>query len=236
MKLKEWTDKHFELLIILGISTLILVVAGGIFLTRSLADRAPGQTTQVTEGKPDFEDANYLASFVSTLINLPSDESPIVASVTDSDKLKTNPFLAQAQNGDKILVYKSINKAILFRPTTAKIIEIASLSATESAESSPSATQTVQNVEVVIKNGTTTKGLAAQTKPLVEKVKEGVKVTKTENAEKTDYEKTIVVALDKSLSEIAGEIAKAVSGEVLEALPEGEKDSGGQIIVILGGK
>ncbi|MEO5948918.1 MAG: hypothetical protein ABIP74_00790 [Candidatus Saccharimonas sp.] len=54
---------------------------------------------------------------------LPSDEVPALLTVTDSSKLTTQ-FLKQSQNGDRILVYKNHQKAIIYRPSVDRIIDI----------------------------------------------------------------------------------------------------------------
>jgi hypothetical protein len=68
-----------------------------------------------------------LLTKVSTLTVLPSGETPTVATVTDITKLKGQAFFVNAQNGDKVLIYTGAKKAYLYRPSTAKIINIAPL-------------------------------------------------------------------------------------------------------------
>ena len=46
---------------------------------------------------------------------------PTLATVTDKSKLQT-PFLQQADNGDKILIYERAGVAIIYRPSIDRII------------------------------------------------------------------------------------------------------------------
>ncbi|MFA6325041.1 MAG: hypothetical protein WCX46_02325 [Candidatus Paceibacterota bacterium] len=69
-----------------------------------------------------------LVSTVSKLIMLPEGESPAVATVQDKEKLSSEPFFANALNGDKVLIYYAAKKAFLYRPDTNKVIEAAPLS------------------------------------------------------------------------------------------------------------
>ena len=76
------------------------------------------ESTQTSETKTIIDE-------VGKLVELPTDESPTVASITDVNKLSGQPFFAKAQNGDKVLIYSKSGKAIIYRPGTNKIIEIA---------------------------------------------------------------------------------------------------------------
>jgi hypothetical protein len=62
---------------------------------------------------------------VARLIDVPQDEDPTIASVVDTTKLADQPFFKKAQNGDKVLMYAQAKRAILYRPSTNKIIEVA---------------------------------------------------------------------------------------------------------------
>ena len=59
---------------------------------------------------------------VSKLIELP-DETPTIATITDKTKLQ-DVFFARAQNGDKILIFQNSKKAIIYRESANKIIEV----------------------------------------------------------------------------------------------------------------
>lgn len=61
---------------------------------------------------------------VSLLMDVPS-ETPTIASISDASKLREQPFFAKAQNGDKVLIFNAAQKAVLYRPSTNKIIEVA---------------------------------------------------------------------------------------------------------------
>lgn len=62
---------------------------------------------------------------VGKLIELPKDETPTIATVTDPAALKDQAFFANAQKDDKVLIYSSAKKAILYRPSTNKIVDVA---------------------------------------------------------------------------------------------------------------
>jgi len=70
---------------------------------------------------------NEVVKKVGRHILLPTGEQPTLASITDVNKVKGQPFFANAQNGDKVLVYTQARKAFLYRPDKDIIIEVAPL-------------------------------------------------------------------------------------------------------------
>lgn len=64
---------------------------------------------------------------VGKLIVLPEGEEPTVATVSDVEKLKDQPFFAHAKQGDKVIIYTQARKAILYDPQANKIVEVAPL-------------------------------------------------------------------------------------------------------------
>lgn len=66
-----------------------------------------------------------LIARVSKLVVLPQDEIPTIATVNEPEKLKDQPFFANAKKGYKALIYTNAKKAILYDPFENKIIEIA---------------------------------------------------------------------------------------------------------------
>jgi len=66
-------------------------------------------------------------SKVSALVDVPSNETPTLANISNADALRklskfNASFFADAKNGDVLLVYTKNNKAIVYRPSTNKII------------------------------------------------------------------------------------------------------------------
>ena len=85
-----------------------------------------------------------LVAQVGRLILLPTGEDPTVASVVDPDLLKNQAFFANATKGNKVLIYQNAKRAILYDPATNKIINVAPVDISSSAQPgvpSPTATQ-----------------------------------------------------------------------------------------------
>lgn len=62
---------------------------------------------------------------VSKIMLLPKDENPTLATVSDPEKLKDQPFFKNAEVGHKVLIYTQAQKAILYDPVRNLIIEVA---------------------------------------------------------------------------------------------------------------
>lgn len=71
------------------------------------------------------EESKTLITKVGRLVALPEGEDPTVATITDIEKLKNQPFFARAKNGDKVLIYTQAKKAYLYDPVANKVVEVA---------------------------------------------------------------------------------------------------------------
>lgn len=79
---------------------------------------------------------------IGRLIVLPTDEQPTVATVTEPDKLKDQPFFAHAKAGDKVLFYNKARKAFLYDPVANKLIDVSTIADSSNPQQPPAATQT----------------------------------------------------------------------------------------------
>jgi len=125
-------------LLLIGIVFLFLVSVSAYFLISH-------QTNQADPNEAIQKETNELTGRIGRFMELPAGEQPTLATVTDQDKLKGQDFFAHAQNGDKLLVYSNAKKAILFRPSTGKVIEVSNLISGDSQSQPPADTN--QNTE-----------------------------------------------------------------------------------------
>lgn len=177
------------------------------------------------------QEVNSLVSEVGSLMELPTNEQPQVATVSDVNKLKEQQFFSHAKNGDKVLIYTKAQKAILYDPEKKKIIEVGPINL---SSASPTAAPTPANVKVALYNGTTTVGLTSKIETQLKKVLPTLTVVEKANASKSTYDKTIVYDATGKQAAAAQQIATELGGTV-GALPTGEeKPNGADIIVILG--
>lgn len=164
---------------------------------------------------------------VGKLIALPEGEDPTLATITDKERLQDVPFFAKAENGDKVLIYVNARRAFLYRPSTKKIIEVATINLTPRADEGFAPT-------VALVNGTDVAGLTRRFEEDLKRVLPKVQVTLRGSAEKTDVAKTLVVDLTGSRKADAERLA-AIIGATVSDLPEGEKKpTGADFLILLG--
>ena len=103
---------------------LMLFVVAVVFAVYSYTQLAElrGDPQRVAE-----KEVEELVNRVGKLIVLPEGEQPTVATVSDVESLREQPFFAQAKNGDKVLIYTNARKVILYDPVKNKIVEVAPL-------------------------------------------------------------------------------------------------------------
>ena len=213
-----------------------LKVVGGIFFFLILAAAIAGgyyyySSYQKLLKNPDIitkQEVDWLQEKVGKLMQLPSDEVPSTATVLDKDKLKDQAFFANAENGDKILIYTKAKKAILYRPSNDKVIEVMPIA----LDNSNNGSATTQNIKVALYNGTNTDGLTSGAEAKIKDKIANVEITAREKAKKSDYTSTTVIDLSGSKADQAKAIAEAVGGQV-STLPDGETKPDADILVIV---
>ncbi len=72
---------------------------------------------------PQVEVKDILAK-VGKLMELPEGEEPTVATVQDAEQIRSQPFFAKAQNGQRVILYTNARIAILFDEKANKIINV----------------------------------------------------------------------------------------------------------------
>ena len=187
------------------------------------------QQTQLALKNPTLaaqQEAASLISRVGKLIDLPKNEQPTIATVSDISKLKDQAFFSSAKNGDKVLIYTKAKKAILYDPLADKIVEVAPVNIGSNTSSAP--------VRVALYNGTLTTGLTTTAETFLKAKFTNLNIVMKANAARADYAKTQVIDLSGAHADAAKQIATAENGEVVSQVPTGEKmPSDADILVIL---
>ncbi|OGK57547.1 hypothetical protein A3I50_05255 [Candidatus Roizmanbacteria bacterium RIFCSPLOWO2_02_FULL_37_9] len=206
-----------------------------------------------------FKEANLISQYdvralvakVGKLIKLPSGELPTIATITDLEKIKQEPFFAKAKVGDKVLLYMQAKKAFLYDPVNNLIVEVGPLTLpsgiptpTPSTESSDTlrqediqGTQT-QNSEtsykVAVYNGTSVASTLDNFLDQLESNYPNLILVQKANASKRTYSQTILVSLAQNNESFSQSLAEQIGAEI-SSLPEGEQaPAGADFLIILG--
>lgn len=151
--------------------------------------------------------------------SLPTDEKPSVATVSDKDKLKDQPFFDKAVNGDITLIYSNAKLAILYRPSTDKIINVSSV--------------TIQSNQPRVRVIGDAAARAAIEKTLKEKFASDAVVSGTGDA-KVEHTGVTVVDLTGQQAEAVQKLATGLGG-VVGPLPAGEEKPADTDILVIAG-
>ncbi len=232
--------KVLHVKIFFGLIAVVGVTAVGVITFLRQNPSVLGSSKVTTAGDPQKE-LDQLVAEIKKVMILPGDEVPTLATVSEAEKLSSQTFFKNAQNGDKVLIYKKVRKAILWRPSARLIIEVGTVTSNEKPVSPDSSANNETDASakmdapkrVLFANGTTQPGLASAIADQAKTIP-GVVVVDRVIAKRTDYEKTIIVDLTGKRELEAQFLSQEIGGEV-STLPEGEvKSEGVDFMVILG--
>lgn len=193
---------------------------------------------QEIKGSPSImaqKETEKLIAVIGKLIELPKGEIPTVATITDKEKLSNELFFLPGENGDKLLAYNNAKIAVLYRPTTNKIINVAPIT----IDKPVSSTQDIGNREIGHKhriayfNGTNTLGLAYLAEKAVQEKYSDYETIRIANAARKDYTGILVIDLVGDHSKEVIQLAGLLGGTVAD-LPSGEIAPDADILVISG--
>ena len=107
--------------ILLGLCVLLSGVTAFFFHQYQKLRKDPQLSVLSANAVPDT--SKSALETISEDMVLPNEE-PVSATVSNKLALPDNPLYAKAENGDKIFIFKTAHKAILFRPSLNKIIDV----------------------------------------------------------------------------------------------------------------
>jgi hypothetical protein len=233
------------LLTIILIFVVAVLVGGGIFYY------ARGNKQATIGASEASDEARQLVAIVGKVYDLPSGEVPTIATVSDVSKLSGQEFFKRAQNGDKVLIYTKAKKAILYRPSTNKIIEVGPVNINNEPEAEGDAKASTQSaspeqkdkaapsesakiIKVSLLNGTQARAQTTRMENQLKTYDEVATEVVSKGNSAGDYEETIVVDLTGKNSAAAKKLAAYAKGKVA-LLPKVESaPADSDILIILG--
>lgn len=226
MKHSIGTRTHTLMLSIVSAIAVISVVSF-MYLYRQY-DVARDQLQQTVSGATGSE-IESLVDTIGVYMELPNSETPTIATVTDVSKLPSIPFFARAKSGDKVLIYSQAAKAILYRPSNKKIIDVSVFDT-----QNPTSSQTIKRpVAVEIRNGTTVAGITGTFEKKVKEMAGDVLITEKNSAKHREYTESLVIAGSAAHTKAAEKLA-GMFNLVVSPLPRTEASTSADILIILG--
>lgn len=239
-KTKEEKDLFFKIIIIVLVAlALIALTASSLFFYfRYKQERSKNPNVEIAQ----------LTTTISKFMDLP-DETPTLATVTNKDDLQKNALFDKAENGDKVLIFTKAQKAILYRPSQKKVIEILPINTTETTtetetqtkpateptqntDDTPTSESESQSITVVLYNGSDKVGMTTKAEKELTENYENLEVIAKETAQGS-YEQNVIVDLTGQNPDWVQKLTQKFSAQVLD-LPEGEEKPTADLLIILG--
>lgn len=210
-----------KLFIIGGVVIAVLAVLAGFFFWQyiNLKNNPNAEAEETTK---------RLVTEVGKIYALP-DEKPTVAKVQDKEKLKDQSFFKNAENGDFILLYNNAKIALLYRESEHKLMNVGPINLGDAGANTQVAAKSI--VKVV--NGNKTATAAAVAGLIRSKVTTVTVGEDYGDAKNKNVTKTTVIDVKGGKSDLAGQIANAIGGQVGQ-LPAGEPAPDADILVLAG--
>lgn len=222
-----WTSRLLPFVIVI----ILLIVGAAIFL-KTKPSAAPSNSVQPSaQADAGTLSPETLVQRVSRLIVVKQEETPKIETTDTNDTVRLTW-------SDKVIEY-SVSRDVLLSVLPLDLPEATSTSATSTTEH-PTATSTEgiasdirsERASVEVRNGTSKVGIA---KTESDRLKaEGLNTVDPTNASVKTYEKTLIIQVSQTPFPTTLEALKRLTGGDVVNLPEGEKNSKTDFIVIIG--
>lgn len=214
---------------------LMTVIATYLFLeTDELSTKVGSLQQQLTSAEQKskgVDETKVILAKVSKHILIKDTSKPLLAEIADVDQVKKqNPvFYKDAQNGDKLLIVDG--KAILYRPSTDMIINVAPVSKNnQPADKTKEKKISLKGVTIAVLNGTNNVNAIDEFLKKLDKDFSEVNV-KSRGIAPTDY--TVSVVYDRSNKKSGKVIAEKLGIAYSNKVPNSIK-SDADVVIVLG--
>ncbi len=170
---------------------------------------------------------------VGKLMVLPSEKNPVVATINDVETLaSTQDFYTPANNGDKLIIFQTARKAIIFDEDGNKIVNVGPIFFSDQATAVP--TTEADRLTIELRNGTATSGTTVGIRDRL-MANYSFNVTRLGKAANTSYTGyTLVDTTNGAKPELVQALQQELGARVTTELPEGEAAARAEIVILIG--
>lgn len=184
---------------------------------------------------------------LGNLVDLPTNETPVIATVMDKSKLSDEPFFVKAENEDVVVIYPTNKIAYIYRPSSHKIIDFTRVALADNATGDSQGMTTTKDdttssntdntssdtpLKMKIFNGNETADYASVMEPVISEKYAGKIIVTKSGLTTGRYGETLVCMVDEKFRKMAEEVA-LMSGGIINNCPAGEDTTGADIVLIL---
>ncbi len=110
----------------------VIAGAGGTYYFYSQYQEAKRQLKEVSStGQNQVQE---MVGEVGKLMELPTDETPTLATIKNTENFTEHPFLSKGQADDKLLIYPQSKMVIMYRPSSKKIVAVGTVNIQQTEE------------------------------------------------------------------------------------------------------
>lgn len=224
------------------------------FKWQQASSSTPDDITETQEESQ--EEIDKIVEKVGRLILLPEGETPTLVTIDDKDSITENlVFFRDAENGDKVLVYRQAKLAFLYRPSADKLINASSVNVTSgedadgtsadgSAADSSGATSSAdldsaltaeQTFRLAVRNSTSQSGLASsfRSQLLTDFANRFSEVVSGDATGQETLSKSLLIVKNDQAAALADELSTQYSLDI-GSLPAGEGEFDQDLMIVLG--
>jgi hypothetical protein len=183
----------------------------------------------------DKAQTQALLEKIGRLIVIPKNEEPVVATINDIEALANEQnFYRDAENGQKLVIFYGVQKAIIYDEATNKLINVGPVFLKDEQGNDQPAPRVDGKLNIEIRNGSNDshKGVATRDKLTTDSVYNLIRLSKSAKA---DYGDPIIVNLiGDQKSDLIKKLEEVMGVTAVREIPEGETPTDAEVLIIVG--
>lgn len=243
---------------IMAVLFVALAIGGSFLLWQNYQLRARASDVEANSEQQELneEEVQVLLNKVAEHIVLPAEEEPTIATIVDAEKLsQEQAFYSDVIDGDKVLIYMNAQKAIIYRESEDKLVNVGPIYTNQQAnkeqenidnnqeeildedaneENEEVIEQSEESLTIEIRNGSRTAGVAGNMQTELS-VYDEFDVIDIGDAKVKSYEELYLIDLTEGNKEAQLQaLADELAVEPIKEIPAGESESEAEVLIIIG--